>query len=507
MIGEIHLNDNQIKLSDNDSLAIFDIDSISLLIGINGSGKTKALCDIINHFSYGKRKIYADNCRLFDVGGKPITNEKLNSWGVVYFTSLPFRPTLPNNSSFINASPKLNSKINAYDLIKYKDIISDFGIIPKVVATRKTNYSKICRLILDKIIDNIDYNEKWKYRLHDLNDIIKIKSQLKDFSNDKVEMSVGESKKLRDDMDYFYDSFSKNLIDELYSHVGNEKLFSVFSAIEWGIAKNKLSQHSLLNIIEETLDFKIETKRKYRNVPLDSEIYEKISSLDRFMKYKHSIPELMFNNSLNRTTYAKLEVELNPYGEQSELESWGLNNILDIEFSNMSSGQVALLLQIGAISDAIVKLNCRGIKKILLLIDEGDAYLHLEWQRKYISKLNKMFGEIKVNLELDYMQLILATHSPLLATDVPREFICRLGNGANGASSGFASPLYILLNESFGTNSIGLFAAQTIDNLISKIKKNTLTAEDEKLVEKIDNQLIKDEVERLIKIMKKGLSK
>lgn len=507
MIGEIHLDDCQIKLGGNDSLAIYDIDSISLLIGINGSGKTKALCDIINHFSYGKRKIYTDNCRLFDIDGKPITNEALRSWGVVYFTSLPFRPALSNNLSFINASPKLNSKSSAYDLIKYKDIISDFGITPRVVAARTTNYSKICRIIADQILDNIDLNQEWGNRFHGLSDILKIKNKLKDFSDDKVEMSISESKSLRDEMDYIYDSFSGYLIDELCSKVGEEKVFSAFSVIEWGIAKNKLKQGSLLKIFEEILNFNIETMKKYKHASFDSEIYRKIDSLYNFMNWKDARPERKISNNLNKTKYVTLEVELNPYGEQSEIESWGLDNILHIEFSNMSSGQVALLSQIGAISDAIIKHRNKGVENILLLIDEGDAYLHLEWQRKYISKLNKMLGDIKSSLELNCIQLILATHSPLLATDVPREFICRLGDSANGASSGFAAPLYILLNESFGTNSIGLFAAQKIDTIISRIKGNILTAEDEKLVGRIDNQLIKDEVERLIKIMKKGLSK
>ncbi|HCB1650052.1 TPA: AAA family ATPase [Citrobacter freundii] len=507
MIGEIYLDDCQIKLGGNESLAIYDIDSISLLIGINGSGKTKALCDIINHFSHGKRKIYTDNCQIFDTDGKLITNEVLRSWGVVYFTSLPFRPTLSNNFSFINASPKLNSKSNAYDLIKYKDIVSDFGITPKVVAARTTNYSKICRLIIDQILENIDLNREWKHRFHDLNNILEIKQRLKYFSDDKVEMTINESKGLRSEMEYIYESFAGHLIDELCSKVGEEKVFCAFSVIEWGVAKNKFRQGSLLNFVEHVLHFKIETKRKYRSASSDSEIIRTNDSLYNFMISKRARPEVNISSGLNKIKYVTLEVELNPYGEQSELESWGLSNILNIEFSNMSSGQVALLSQIGAISDAIMKLRSKDIKNILLLIDEGDAYLHLEWQRKYISKLNKMLGEIKVNIGLNCMQLIVATHSPLLATDVPRDFICRLGDDANGASSGFAAPLYILLNESFGTNTIGLFAAQKIDDLISRIKRNVFTADDEKLVQKIDNQLIKDEVERLIKIMKKGSSK
>ncbi|HCD9054574.1 TPA: ATP-binding protein, partial [Klebsiella quasipneumoniae] len=128
---------------------------------------------------------------------------------------------------------------------------------------------------------------------------------------------------------------------------------------------------------------------------------------------------------------------------------------------------------------------------------EGDAFLHMEWQRKYISSLNKMLGSLKVSLGIEHLQLILATHSPLLATDVPKDFISRLPV-ENNTLSGFASPLYILLNESFGTKTIGEFATNKIEKVISKIPENTLTEEDYYIIENIDNPLIKNELERLI---------
>lgn len=147
----------------------------------------------------------------------------------------------------------------------------------------------------------------------------------------------------------------------------------------------------------------------------------------------------------------------------------------------MSSGQIAILAQIGAISDSITKLSDRGIRSILLLIDEGDAFLHIDWQRKYISNLNKMLGSLKTSLGIDNLQLILASHSPLLATDVPKDFITRLPI-ENATLSGFASPLYILLNESFGTKTIGEFATNKIETIIDKIPNRILTEKDYYLI-------------------------
>ncbi|WP_137524772.1 AAA family ATPase, partial [Escherichia coli] len=193
----------------------------------------------------------------------------------------------------------------------------------------------------------------------------------------------------------------------------------------------------------------------------------------------------------------RLEFEIDPYEGQRLLTIYNLNDIFKIDFSDMSSGQIAILAQIGAISDSITKLSDRGIRSILLLIDEGDAFLHIDWQRKYISNLNKMLGSLKTSLGIDNLQLILASHSPLLATDVPKDFITRLPI-ENATLSGFASPLYILLNESFGTKTIGEFATNKIETIIDKIPNRILTEKDYYLINNIDNPLIKSEIERLI---------
>ncbi|MFV8808880.1 AAA family ATPase [Yersinia enterocolitica] len=193
----------------------------------------------------------------------------------------------------------------------------------------------------------------------------------------------------------------------------------------------------------------------------------------------------------------KIEFQIEPYEGQETLKKYDLNDIFKIDFSEMSSGQTAILAQIGAISDSITKFADRGITSILLLIDEGDAFLHMDWQRKYISSLNKILGTLKVSLGIKYLQLILATHSPLLTTDVPKDFISRLPV-ENNTLSGFASPLYILLNESFGTKTIGEFAANKIEKIINKIPYNNLTEEDHYLIGNIDNPLIRNEIERLV---------
>ncbi|WP_258133540.1 ATP-binding protein [Klebsiella quasipneumoniae] len=249
-------------------------------------------------------------------------------------------------------------------------------------------------------------------------------------------------------------------------------------------------------MLNKYLNLNIRLSRKFRENKLHLECESKIDSLVNILEREVNNHNIIRDSRFNET-YLRFEFEINPYEGQKILTKYNLNDIFKIEFSEMSSGQIAILAQIGAISDSITKLSDRGIRSILLLIDEGDAFLHMEWQRKYISSLNKMLGSLKVSLGIEHLQLILATHSPLLATDVPKDFISRLPV-ENNTLSGFASPLYILLNESFGTKTIGEFATNKIEKVISKIPENTLTEEDYYIIENIDNPLIKNELERLI---------
>ncbi|MNM98022.1 hypothetical protein D3C81_1105430 [compost metagenome] len=194
-----------------------------------------------------------------------------------------------------------------------------------------------------------------------------------------------------------------------------------------------------------------------------------------------------------------IDVELDPY-KKMPLKDWGVEHLFDVGFQNMSSGQLAILAQLSLISDAVKSFSERNIKRVLLLIDEGDAFLHLEWQRKYIGHLNGMLARLKSEYGMISLQLILATHSPLLATDVPKEFICRMeAKGSDVAPSAFAAPLHELLNQSFGAKTVGEFASRKINEVVSDFSKGKRSEEGDYIVSSIDNPIIKAEVLRRAK--------
>lgn len=301
--------------------------------------------------------------------------------------------------------------------------------------------------------------------------------------------------------------------------INNEiAIFSSFTVIEKMI-KQKLSGSRILDVLCKSL--------KVPEYIIAKEAISKTDSLlNEIKSLEESIFQLLngknFDNEKNQfhddNSIFTLEIEIDPYNEKFFLNQEGLRSFFSLEYKNISSGEMALLSQIVLLSESITVLKeRRHCSSLVVLIDEGDAFLHLQWQRSYIFTLNRILGKLKENLNLNSLQIIIASHSPLLATDVPSEFICRLDRTDKTKTLmqdktdqtktlGFAAPLYALLSDSFGTNTIGEFSATKVNELIEKIKAGKLQDEDKVLISYIDNPLIKREIERLINLNIMGVT-
>jgi hypothetical protein len=114
--------------------------------------------------------------------------------------------------------------------------------------------------------------------------------------------------------------------------------------------------------------------------------------------------------------------------EQSErLEAEVLVDIATLETREMSSGLAALAMQLSLIQGAVGKLVDDGeahSQGLVIMIDEGDVFLHLAWQQKYVSFVDDYIGRIRHSFAS--VQVIMTTHSPLLMSDFPRDCIHRL---------------------------------------------------------------------------------
>lgn len=168
--------------------------------------------------------------------------------------------------------------------------------------------------------------------------------------------------------------------------------------------------------------------------------------------------------------------------EQSELiKALQLGKLGQLSLSEISSGAAALIHQFSSIEIACTKLlKEHPYESLLLLIDEGDAFLHLGWQQKYVSYLDKTSALLKKKFRS--VQVVLATHSPVLMSDFPRECISILDgktwledlmedSPSLSPSESFGAPLDAVVRQVGQTGTMGAFAAQAIKSVVAEISE------------------------------------
>lgn len=131
------------------------------------------------------------------------------------------------------------------------------------------------------------------------------------------------------------------------------------------------------------------------------------------------------------------------------------------------------------------------MNSVLVLIDEGDSYLHLDWQRQYVEKLDKFLAAAKSRYGFKVVQAIIATHSPIISGDFPTPLVQRLGDEMAQGIKTFGSSLDALVLETFGTPSIGSKAAHQIRRLRKAVLAGELSQADQTLIEEIGDERLK----------------
>ncbi|MCS5421836.1 AAA family ATPase [Psychrilyobacter piezotolerans] len=187
----------------------------------------------------------------------------------------------------------------------------------------------------------------------------------------------------------------------------------------------------------------------------------------------------------------------------------------------LSSGELKLFRFMGRLSDLTNTIDLDGNwDNILLLIDELDTSFHPEWKRRVIKFLNNFFSKIylKNNIQKTTnkkIQIIITSHSPFIASDLPKNNILCLKLGKTvekNKINTFGANIFDLYKETFFVDStFGEFATEKIKKAVSlltptidKDKKNKLyhiSEDDEKkiryIIDSIGEKLIKNKLERM----------
>lgn len=182
----------------------------------------------------------------------------------------------------------------------------------------------------------------------------------------------------------------------------------------------------------------------------------------------------------------------------------------------ISSGQKAKEIINARINDAIQKINIENQNEnILIILDEADLKLHLEWQRVLLHALIEFLIESYSN---NKFYILYATHSPMVLSDITNDRVVFLKKEDNSnfsedkqdfTKSTFGANIYDIYADSFFIDDfMGEFAQKKITHIIELIdshKTNKQTASKEeaknlsKIVKHIGEPLLRNKLEDEIK--------
>ncbi len=145
-------------------------------------------------------------------------------------------------------------------------------------------------------------------------------------------------------------------------------------------------------------------------------------------------------------------------------------------------------------------------KNLIILIDEGDAGYHPEWQRKFFKNTIDFLSKLFSNHQL---QIIITANAPFLTSDLPKyciNFIEKTPDGdiivhdkENNRSQTFASNIHTLFSDSFYMDGalIGEFAKNKIDSIIKYLADGNSTEPDiyyKKTIDLIGEPIIRNKL-------------
>ncbi|RXG15010.1 putative AbiEii toxin of type IV toxin-antitoxin system [Leeuwenhoekiella aestuarii] len=176
-------------------------------------------------------------------------------------------------------------------------------------------------------------------------------------------------------------------------------------------------------------------------------------------------------------------------------------------FEKMSSGEKQKIYNLSSIVYHLINLNSVfnnnqekneliKYKYVNILLDEIEQYYHPEMQRTFIADLTNYIGKINSdNIDnIEGINILFATHSPFILSDIPSENILRLKDGkkADSDEKSFGANVYDLLKDSFFLEDgfMGAFAQKKIDIVIKWLNKKILEKEISALEKDIDEKII-----------------
>lgn len=431
------------------------VTSLTVAYGENGEGKTRLLLDVCRTLTFSSRHrplgtIWRDKQGVvrFDPGdrmatvrltGPSVTSEPTTSdvhFGSVFYTTSPFESARRRElaaDGTVDVTPSFdNNAFNGTSLcLAAGSLPRDIDFIRRAKVNLELDATQDLKVQISDFIATVDGMEFIKYqRSRAPSDPIAALLKLTEGLNQQtrsllaIELRRARLGGEKEAMGLYEDLFSPKTFDT--GQDGIKKLIDLReSKFRWRIPTRLI--HNSLKKLSKDL-----ASRKARD-------------LSGYSNLLQSLPEMALAGI-------------------QEAENIGL---LRWRFLELSSGQVALLMLFASLGSALAKLSSMSVPYVVLVIDEGEMFMHPAWQRKYLQDVMNFIKYYSEHFK--GIHVVMATHSLIVAGDTPpyRLFDVRSGEMRNG----FAYGPKEVLTDVYGVEEFaGDLAGQLYDKIVSALR-------------------------------------
>lgn len=446
--------------------------NITAIVGENGSGKSSVFEHINGHYTNQRNKtlLYSTSgkiiilalfngnriCDFIEVGKKYVVEKigyNAEAFEIIKDSMLFITNDYSSNShhkSFTSLSIDNNINENlqlAINLIKNSQIKLPF-IIPKSLFLGLHGIGRV----MEDLAKSISYYLQ-KYEIE----------------SDFIENNLFDE----DTKEYRIKRLNFYLLAVSVHSINNDLGNAYYWIVDQCNSKNPQNIDELISIYKNYLQFKENGQ-------------EKLSRVDVFIKQVEKF--FVFENSfILRADIKSIPSDfIENYTAIISNEQGGFRQnyqILEFNFSDgFSSGEEQFLFLFSQIYGYIQK-------KKMLFIDEVELYFHPNWQRKYIYYLTEFLNKNFLNKQLN---IYLATHSPFILSDLPKENVIFLEKGKQvypfkDSEQTFGANIHTLLSHGFFMKDglMGEFAKEKINEVIKFIKNEDSAIQSDEEAENI----------------------
>ena len=464
--------------------------NISPIVGINGIGKTTVL-NIISGYSPAKREQDSDNQYffLFEIGKQEDKVRFKLSYNNLSVANLPAyreRTFYRNQDGSFDCDPEgydVTRKVIYVNLpskgkggvIESRTTLNQEGLAMFIHSYLWLSDRKIISSVLSCSLDISpygleDYTNSIPRKITPIGFLIyksihNIFYEEKEFIRKYFNKTKPEDvEKYLNTEDYDYVKFGLKLLSSIVGDLDENEEKEEENKLKDGTSKvRKEYVESIINMVEIL-----------REIEVDPSLDNNPSSI--LLKYSNTNRRLFeeLNNRIAQYTVSKKLMDDLCYGLNKSFNNYNL--LKETPDYHMSTGE-GNLIEIFSQLYTYLSMHEESSEDIILLVDELESGMHLEWSRRLIQILIDNLSEI---LEDEgkgrKIQLIFTTHSPYMLSDIePGNVIMIEKNQETGYSEGkvlqntFAKNIQEIMKENLIDNIYGDFALAKINSMIERL--------------------------------------